>query len=503
MNHPSLLYNDDANHGREIAANSASLMADLNLRHVLDAMSQGDPFIRQVSKETILGRERLSVPAILHRQEILRDFMQNPTACLRLHDTLSNYMGEYETRLAKSLPSFSTFISASAVIKDRIILLRILIDCVQRTKEIIGETRASFVSGGVTVCFRAYTDFFTDKFITDALGYLGEIESASETMYACISAGLGRGFKGDCYVLRSITQDRIKKTNPERAAKSAEISLSSIGIQAQAGKLRDAALSQVSHVLKEVIDQTLEYLRAFRHDVAFFAGCIHLSRKLAGLGVPLCFPSPAETGCGSMVFGNLVDISLAIENSRCPVGNTLGFDACRLLVVTGANQGGKSTFIRSFGCAQLLMQCGMFVGAEAFSAGLSSGIHTHFCRPESTRPDQGRLHEELNRMSEIVEHMDRDSLVLMNESFSTTSEHEASAIAGEVLQAFFDAGVRSIYVTHFFEFARMMREKNLDGVKFLVAQRNADGSRPYTLAQSQPQRTSFALDIYREVFGNE
>jgi MutS domain V len=72
-------------------------------------------------------------------------------------------------------------------------------------------------------------------------------------------------------------------------------------------------------------------------------------------------------------------------------------------MITGANQGGKSTFLRSVGVAQLMMQCGMFVAAESLRASVVDGVFTHFKREEDATMERGKLDEELSRMSDIVD----------------------------------------------------------------------------------------------------
>ncbi len=65
-----------------------------------------------------------------------------------------------------------------------------------------------------------------------------------------------------------------------------------------------------------------------------------------------------------------------------------------LLIITGANQGGKSTFLCAVGLAQVMMQCGMFVAAESFSANVCDGIYTHYKREEDASMRSGKLDEE-------------------------------------------------------------------------------------------------------------
>jgi DNA mismatch repair ATPase MutS len=503
MMFPSLLYNDKATHHKNLMKNSDALIADLNLMNIFTAMAQGDSFIFRAAKEVLLNKETCNVNTIVFRQEILSDSFQNDALFHSLYNELSMCINQYETYYKKSLPSFSTFITVTAVVKDNVVLLRILFNYIQKIKEIIDKNNKSVVSSGVRVYFDAFNDFFSDRFLICVNEYLHEIETACDQSCTRLTASLGGGLKGNNYVLRSIRgQDSSKNHSFYSSTKNNEIFLSSIGIQAQAGSLRDAGLSQISRILRQVNEKTLAYLKSFRYDIGFYAGCINMHLKMQEYAVPISFPKPMEMNNGSLVFSNLVDASLAIENTCCPVGNSLNLDGCKLLIVTGANQGGKSTYLRSVGCAQLMMQCGLFVCAESYSAACVSSIFTHFCRSESVKLDQGRLNEELSRINEIVESIDRDSMVLMNESFSSTSECEASNIAQEVIQAFYDLDIRTIYVTHFFDFAKIMEEKCLSGTQFLVAQRNEDGTRPFTLLPSSPKQTSFGMDIYHEIFGD-
>ena len=64
-------------------------------------------------------------------------------------------------------------------------------------------------------------------------------------------------------------------------------------------------------------------------------------------------------------------------------------------MITGANQGGKSTFLRSVGLAQLMMQCGMFVAAESLRASVGQRLFTHYKREEDAAMESGKLDEEL------------------------------------------------------------------------------------------------------------
>jgi DNA mismatch repair ATPase MutS len=153
------------------------------------------------------------------------------------------------------------------------------------------------------------------------------------------------------------------------------------------------------------------------------------------------------------------------------------------------------------GLAQLMMQAGMFVTATTFSSEIADGIFTHYKREEDPGMTKGKLDEELSRMSEIADAIAPGALILLNESFAATNEPEGSEIARQVVSALVEQGVRVVFVTHLYDFARSIRERKGDDTTFLRAERRPDGTRPFRLTVGDPLETSFGVDVYRAVFG--
>jgi DNA mismatch repair ATPase MutS len=144
----------------------------------------------------------------------------------------------------------------------------------------------------------------------------------------------------------------------------------------------------------------------------------------------------------------------------------------------------------------LLMQAGMFVAADAFRAGLCRGIFTHYKREEDSGMKSGKLDEEMNRMSAIVDHVEPHSLVLFNESFAATNEREGSAIARNIMTALLEKRVRMACVTHLYELAHGFYARHAGNVLFL----RADRARTFKLREGEPLPTSFGDDLYRDIF---
>jgi len=199
----------------------------------------------------------------------------------------------------------------------------------------------------------------------------------------------------------------------------------------------------VTRALGQSTDRVLGFFRSLRRELAFYLGCLNLHEALARCGQPIYLPvlwhprargsthngkadrryeQVAPAGAREHAFRGLYEPCLALTLEAATVANDGDFSVKSLMIVTGANQGGKSTFLRSIGLAQLMLQSGMFVAARSFRADLCSRVFTHFRREEDSRMRSGTLDEELSRMSDIVDELTPDSLLLFNESFAATNE---------------------------------------------------------------------------------
>ena len=170
-------------------------------------------------------------------------------------------------------------------------------------------------------------------------------------------------------------------------------------------------------------------------------------------------------------------------------------------MITGANEGGKSTFLRRVGLAQLMMQCGMFVSARAFRANLCEKLFTQDKREVDTLMESGKFDEELSRISEIVDDLTPNAMVLFNESFAATNEREGSEIARQIIRALLEKRIKVFFVTHFYDLANGFWESPAVNAIFLRAERQADGARTFKLVVGEPLKTSFGEDLYKKIFG--
>ena len=168
--------------------------------------------------------------------------------------------------------------------------------------------------------------------------------------------------------------------------------------------MESRGLNGTANALAQSVDHIRSFFQMLRAELGFYIGCLNLRESwLSPRAKPVCFPVPASltTERAELATGlpaAWITLPLALSLETRAVGNDMDADGKRLIMITGANQGGKSTFLRSLGLAQLMTQAGMFVAADSFTASVSTGIFTHFKREEDATMEKGKLDEELARM---------------------------------------------------------------------------------------------------------
>jgi DNA mismatch repair ATPase MutS len=359
-----------------------------------------------------------------------------------------------------------------------------------------------FSSEGFTTLFAMLDRELKDDYFVSIQDHLNELKFRDGVL---ISAVLGKGNKGADYTLRK-PKGRAKSwitrlMTPKPPAYTWRLPPRDERGANALGELRDRGLNLVANALAQSDDHILSFFAMLRAEMAFYIGCLNLQEQLAKKGRPISFPTPAALSERKLTFNGLYDVCLSFKTDRRVVGNDLNADGKDFVIVTGANQGGKTTFLRSLGLAQLMMQCGMFVPAESFSANLCSHIFTHYRREEDATMKSGKLDEELNRCSEIVDKIAPDAVLLFNESFSATNEREGSEIARQIISALLEKRIKICFVTHLYDFAHGVYDKNTGSSIFLRAERQADGGRTFKLIEAEPLQTAYGEDLYNEIFG--
>jgi DNA mismatch repair ATPase MutS len=371
----------------------------------------------------------------------------------------------------------------------------------RKLRTIADEHAGDFRSEGFTRFFAMLSKELGDEYFSEFESHLRELKFRRGIL---ISAGVGKGNKGIHYVLRRLRVQRwIERISPRSRGAGYSFQIpdrDESGFRALSD-LQARGINLAANALAQSTDHILSFFSMLCSELAFYVGCLNLHGVIAGKGEPTCFPVPLAGGQPALSARGLYDACLTLHVSARVVGNDVNADGKLLVMITGANQGGKSTFLRSTGLAQLMMQCGMFVPAQSFRANVCDGVFTHYKREEDASMVSGKLDEELSRMSEIVDQITPGCILLCNESFASTNEREGSQIARQIVQALLARGVKVLFVTHLFDLAQRLHTEGMGVALFLRAERQADGRRTFQMAEGEPLPTSHGEDVYRRIFG--
>jgi DNA mismatch repair ATPase MutS len=485
----------EADPQQQLAPHEQSLVQDLELNALLHAMAEGDEFLFDVARKALLSGLRNDVDTIVYRQNIAKDCL-NSTASVR---GLYNLSVEATERKGQWWGLSSQY--PSSVLYSSIEQLEFLLGMLRKLRGIAEDHASRFQSEGFTTLFAMIRKELDDEYLARIQNHLTELKFRKGVL---LSSELGEWNESSSLVLRKTPQNNqnwLQRIfgNGEAGYTFRLAERDEAGAQILSD-MRNRGIARVVIALAQSAEHVLNFFKVLRTELAFYIGCLNLHHRLTAKGEPSCFPMPIAAGERQLNFRGLYDVCLSLHMDSRVAGNAIVADGKSLIIVTGANQGGKSTFLRSAGLAQLMMQCGMFVGAEAFEAEICPGLFTHYKREEDVTMQSGKLDEELARMSEIVDQIAPNAMLLFNESFAATNEREGSEIADQIVSALLEKRIKILYVTHLYQFARGYFERRMENALFLRAERNSDGTRTFKVIEGEPLETSYGDDLYRMVF---
>ena len=490
-----LMYKDqDFDLKRKLPSNEQAVIQDLELSMLFNAMAQGDTFLLAVAKCAVLGGVNNGADTIVYRQNILKDCLKNPLIVKEIYN-ISLGAIESERKVWRFLTDYP-----SGILQRSIDVLQMFVTALKKLKSVADEHAGRFESEGFTALFAMIRKELGDDYFGSVQNHLRKLKFRGGVL---LSAELGRGNKGTNYVLRKSPEKQswMKRIFAEGSAVYTFYLHPRDESGAKAlSELNDTGINLVANALAQSTDHILSFFNMLRTELGFYIGCLNLHGQLLRKGEPMSFPVPVASSERKHSFKGLYDVCLALSLKERIVGNDVNADNKDLVIITGANQGGKSTFLRSIGLGQLMMQCGMFVPAESFCSNVCDGLFTHYKREEDASMKSGKFDEELSRMSDIVDNITSSSMVLFNESFAATNEREGSEIARQIVCALLEKGIKIFFVTHLYALAHGFVGKKMENAIFLRAERQADGGRTFKLIEGEPLQTSYGEDLYNRIF---
>lgn len=499
--------------------NEQALTQDLELNTLWNSMASGDEFLFDVARKAILTGINNDMDTILFRQNILIDCLENPAVIRKLYEIAVDAIAHKK----KPYWGIFSFNYPSSILSTSIEVMQMFVDNLKKLRTIADENSGKFKSEGFRTLFSLLQKELNDEYFASVQQHLLELKFPDGIL---LSAELGKGNKGNNYILHKLFVTR--KTWTQRLfdlfissfslfgdsvyrwikrlfkipkdAYSFEISSHDEGGIRALSELKNVGINLVANVLAQSNDHILGFLTMLQTELAFYIGCLNLHEQLTRQGATCSFPVPLPVTERKHSFEGLYDVCLSLNMKQKITANDANAEDKNLVIITGANQGGKTTFLRSIGLSQLMMQCGMYVGARNYRVNICDSIITHYRREEDNTMKSGKLDEEFSRMSDIAEHITSNSLLLFNESFSATNEREGSEIARQIVLALLEKRIKIFYVTHLYEFAHSFYEMKTRDAIFLRAERGNDSVRTFKLTVGEPLQTSFGEDLYNKIF---
>jgi hypothetical protein len=483
-------------------ANAADLIQDLELNILLGTMAAGDKFLLDVADSAVLAS--LTDPdAISYRQRVLADCMAQPEIVRNLYTMVVEAI-ERERKVW----GWMSGKYPEGTLHRSVEVLEMFLEQLKKLRNVADLYSARFRSEGFQRLFAMLVQELDDKYLSTVEEHLERLKFRDGIL---LSAELGKGNQGANYVLLKtpyVARGWVERfqhwlgnlTGGNKSAFVYEVhERDEAGFRALS-EIRSRGISHVAAALGQSTDHILSFFSMLRLELGFYVGCLNLHDALTRKSEPTCIPEVLAMDAMEISGKDIYDVCLSLSLESRAGGNDLESEDASLVMVTGANRGGKSTFLRSIGLAQLMMQGGMFAPAKFFRANICRGIFTHFKREEDATLKSGKLDEELSRMSGIVDRITPYSMVLFNESFASTNEREGSEIARQIVRALQENDVKVIYVSHMFDLAQGFYLVSANEARFLRAERLVDGQRTFRVVPGGPLPTSYGEDLYHRIF---
>lgn len=232
--------------------------------------------------------------------------------------------------------------------------------------------------------------------------------------------------------------------------------------------------------------------------LTFYLAMARFGQRLGREGYDICMPDLTETS-GTFEIRDLYNVRLFFAGEKNIVKNDFCFTPKEnLYILTGPNRGGKTIIEQSLGIISVMAAIGSFVTASGCVGRPFTNVLTHFPIDENLTINYGRLGEEAVRIRDMVAKADNRTLILFNETYSTTSATDGLYLSMDLLRVLKELGTAVIFNTHIHELALAIDEMNeWEGESDVISivMEIKDNVNTFRLKRSKPELKSYAKNI--------
>jgi DNA mismatch repair protein MutS len=477
---------------------------DLNLDQIVDTVTSGK---QEYDLKPFYYTPLCDADAVRYRQEVMRE-LEGPDLYKSVHSFASRVYSVYKgmQTINKNLSQPDSY-TCNYLEKGRL-LDAVNTYCNAVESLVQGLASLNLKSRGLSAFFRYLADYADSEAFQTLRSETGALKANLFAIRYCMliknNSIRVRKYEGETDHTVEIEQIFEKFKQGDVQDYRQRLSEEPYAMHVEAGVLNLLAkiYSEIFSTLdrycaknKNFIDQTIA---VFSREIQFYISYLEYIEKFKKNGLHFCYPEVSNENKNVYDYDGF-DLALAgkLISAKSPiVCNDFNLNGSeRIIVVSGPNQGGKTTFARTFGQLHHLASIGCPVPGRDARMFLFDSVFTHFEKEEDISNLSGKLQDDLIRMHDIMEHATPDSIIIINEILSSTTLDDAVSIGKKLMSEIVQQDTLCVCVTFLDELASYS-EKCVSMVSTVVPEDPA--RRTYKILRNPADGLAYAMYIAKK-----